>query len=293
MHNINVVPGVRSERLITTGEAKIKNNHSYVEVVCDCGTVKFINFSHFKDGSTKSCGCLRSEFASSKKSIENRRLYDIYYGMLSRCNNPKNIGYKNYGGRGIKVCEEWSNFKSFEKWSLNNGYTDELSIDRIDNDGDYTPSNCRWTNKLTQANNTRVNKYIEIEGEVRSVAEWSRILGIDPKYVYHRLHQGMTVEDSLDYSDMRMENIVLGLGDTIKNHRKEMGLNQEKYGELCNVAQHTVSKWENAIYPLQYKHFEILLELVDMQPNEFTYIDGTEIKIPKTISQFFKECEEQ
>lgn len=195
MHNINVVAGVRSERLITTGEAKIKNKHSYVEVVCDCGNVKFIKFSHFKDGSTKSCGCLRSEFASSKKSIENRRLYDIYYGMLSRCNNPKNIGYKNYGGRGIKVCEEWSNFKGFEKWSLNNGYTDELSIDRRDNDGDYTPNNCRWTDKLTQANNTRSNKFIEYKGEVKTVAEWCRELGIPTARTYSRLSKGLSLDE--------------------------------------------------------------------------------------------------
>lgn len=287
--HINVQKDIRSYRLVTTGKSKKKNNHSYVEVTCDCGVVKYVKFSHFKDGSTKSCGCLRSENASSKKSIKNRRLYGIYYGMISRCNNPKNIGYKNYGGRGIKVSEEWTNFKKFEKWSMDNGYTDDLSIDRIDNDGDYSPDNCRWTNKLVQANNTRSNKYIEVKGEVRSVAEWSRILRIDPTYVYNRLHQEMSVEDSLDYSDMRMENIVLGLEDIIKNHRKEMRLNQEEYGKLYDVSQHTVSRWENAMYPQQYKHFEKLLELVDMQSSEFTYIDGTEIKIPKSLSQFFKE----
>ena len=201
--HINVERGTRSHKLVTTGKSKKRNNHSYVEVVCDCGTTKYIKFSHFKDGSTKSCGCLIREFGLSRKTISNRRLYDIYHSMLARCNNLKTSNYEDYGGRGIKVCEEWSNFKNFETWSLNNGYSDDLSIDRIDNDGNYSPENCRWADKITQANNTRTNKFVEYKGETKTIAEWCRELGLPPARTYARLRKGWSAEKAFETENLR------------------------------------------------------------------------------------------
>lgn len=110
--------------------------------------------------------------------------------MKDRCNPNTKTGSKNYSGRGIKVCDEWSTFKSFRDWSLANGYTDELTIDRIDNDDDYKPSNCRWTDVKTQSRNRRSNHMITIGEKSMCVAEWSDVSGIRQGTILSRLKQG-------------------------------------------------------------------------------------------------------
>jgi hypothetical protein len=111
--------------------------------------------------------------------------------MKSRCNNPKDADYKDYGGRGIKVCEEWmQSFSAFYEWAMNNGYADHLTIDRIDNDGDYTPDNCRWVDLKEQANNKRNNVTVTINGLTKTLAEWSEITGILYKTLHTRYSRG-------------------------------------------------------------------------------------------------------
>ena len=114
--------------------------------------------------------------------------------MKHRCSNPK---IKNYGGRGIKVCEEWQTFKPFEEWSLSNGYREGLSIDRIDNDGNYEPSNCRWADKTTQENNRSNNVCLEYKGEKRTISEWARIYGLNPWTLNTRIRSGWDIEKAL------------------------------------------------------------------------------------------------
>lgn len=116
---------------------------------------------------------------------QRRRLYNIWSGMVRRCEDPKRERYKNYGGRGIKVCDTWRNdFESFVLWALSNGYSDNLTIDRIDVDGDYNPDNCRWSNMKEQANNKKNNVLIEINGQTKTVAQWSDHIGISRDVVY-------------------------------------------------------------------------------------------------------------
>lgn len=128
---------------------------------CDCGNEKVVYRGDLKNGATQSCGCLQKERTSqsnSKHRLHDTRLYNIWCGMKQRCKYKKHVAYKNYGGRGIAICEAWSNdFKTFYEWSMDNGYSDNLTIDRINNDGNYEPSNCRWTTPKEQFKNQRVS----------------------------------------------------------------------------------------------------------------------------------------
>lgn len=127
----------------------------------------------------------------------NTRLYNIWKHMKSRCNNPKDAKYANYGGRGIKVCEEWVYFTGFYKWSMSNGYEDNLEIDRIDNDGDYEPGNCRWTTRKVQCNNFGKNHLLTYEGVTHTLQEWSEILGVNKSTMSTRAWRGWSTEEIL------------------------------------------------------------------------------------------------
>ena len=125
-------------------------------------------------------------------------LYNIWVNMRRRCDSEKCAEYKWYGARGIKVCDEWeSNFITFFEWSLRNGWQEGLTIDRIDNDGNYEPSNCRWTTWEVQQNNRRDNNYITFEGRTQTVAQWAREIGINRATIYRRLQAGWSIEETL------------------------------------------------------------------------------------------------
>ena len=158
-----------------------------------------------RNGDTKSCGCMKKERAiemASKHITHGKtktRLYRIWFNMKCRCYKKTAPDYPRYGGRGITVCTEWRNdFQDFYDWAMANGYNEELSIDRIDCNGNYCPENCRWADSKIQNNNTRRNHYITYNGETLTIAEWAKKCGIDRNTLHSRLTRyGWTVERAL------------------------------------------------------------------------------------------------
>ena len=153
---------------------------------CDCGNEKEIIGSNLNSGKTKSCGCLKAERSTERiKTLTlthgktNTRLYHIWRGMKARCLNPNSLDFDNYGGRGIKVCDEWLNsFRAFYNWAMANGYEERLTIDRVNVNGDYCPENCRWAGTKAQQNNRRNNKTYAFNGSEHTLSEWSEITGV-------------------------------------------------------------------------------------------------------------------
>ena len=166
--------------------------------VCDCGNEKIAKSYDLRKGKTDNCGCMRYKRIGEKNrkhGLTNTHIYRVWGNMKTRCTNPKNDEYHNYGGKGIMYCDEWDEFINFYEWSIKNGYDETLSIDRIDNDKDYSPDNCRWVTMREQQNNRSNNRIVVLNGEEDTLANWSRRLGIKYKKLQHLLNKGLRLED--------------------------------------------------------------------------------------------------
>ena len=139
-----------------------------------------------------------SGIANVKHGMKKTRIYRIWQGIKQRTTNPNNGEFSEYGGRGVDICVEWANsFESFKQWSFENGYSDNLSIDRIDNNKGYSPDNCRWADRETQGNNKRNNIVLEYHGERKTITQWSKIIGISRGTLAGRYYSGWSVEKIL------------------------------------------------------------------------------------------------
>jgi len=168
------------------------------ECRCDCGTIKTIMAGSLRRASwpTRSCGCLQLERARTH-GMKRTREWSCWSGMKRRCLDPNNIGYKRYGGRGIKVCQKW--LHSFEAFFADMGACPSAkhSIDRIDNDGDYRPENCRWATPSEQSRNRRHNRLITAWGRTQALVAWSQETGLNPMTIASRLRKGWLPEAAL------------------------------------------------------------------------------------------------
>lgn len=201
MAKILDLTGQRYGRLKVIKYVGIRRTHKAYLCKCDCGTEKIITSSDLRSGRVKSCGCYKQELITDKNTthgLRDHRLYRIWANMKSRCYNPNSTHYKHYGGRGIQICDQWRNdFKAFYDWAMKNGYSDELSIDRIDINGDYEPNNCRWATDNEQARNTSTNKIFTINNESKSLIEWCEIYNINYRTVQDRLNRDWDIIDAL------------------------------------------------------------------------------------------------
>ena len=185
------ITGQRYGRL-TVIKIASKGKHTKWLCKCDCGKECIIFGCALKSGNTKSCGCLNSELVierQKKHGMNKSRLYKIYCQIKYRCYNVTYSEFQYYGGRGIKMCDEWRNdFMAFYSWAMANGYADNLTIDRIDANGNYEPSNCRWATQKKQQNNRRNNRVLTHNDETHTIAEWSEKTGINYKTLYSRIY---------------------------------------------------------------------------------------------------------
>lgn len=196
--------GQRFGRLTVLREFGRRNNQVCWECRCDCGNIIYVRSYDLRSGHTKSCGCYQIETSTENikafhvlQGFDGRTqhpTYQVWKDMMRRCYDPHNSNYANYGGRGISVCEEWKDLQIFQQWALSHGFKKNLQLDRIDNDGNYVPENCRFVTRMENCNNKRNNHLVQFHGEVRTLAEWSRILDIPYRAIIQRLRRGWSVE---------------------------------------------------------------------------------------------------
>jgi hypothetical protein len=170
-----------------------KNKQIVWRCLCDCGNETFVVAAVLHRGDVRSCGCLRRDTTRVNKTVHGHRyerLYGIWKNMNKRCHMVGSNNYERYGGRGIHVCNEWrDSYEKFRDWSYENGYADNLSIDRINNNDGYSPENCRWADRFTQANNTRRSRQISYNDVTHGISEWSRILGVPKATLRTRINR--------------------------------------------------------------------------------------------------------
>lgn len=196
------ITGLKFNRLLVLKRVENnKNGQAMYLCKCDCGKTIITRGNAVQGGHSKSCGCLQKERVSKtfyKHGDSFERLYQIWADMNSRCVNNHYKYWHRYGGRGIKVCDEWKDeYLPFKEWAISNGYKENLTLDRVNNNGNYEPSNCKWVTRKEQANNRYTNRFIEFNGEIKDMKQWSEAIGMGTKTLEYRLDHGWTVEDAL------------------------------------------------------------------------------------------------
>ena len=186
---------------LTVVESFRQNGSWMLKCLCDCGNFTMATSAQLKRGGKKSCGCYKKEITRARVTKHGKtdtRQFTIWKHIKERCYQPKCPKYKNYGGRGIIMCDNWrNNFKAFYEWSLANGYADNLTIDRINNNGNYEPSNCRWVSQTEQQNNRNNNRIIIYEGHRYTAAQLAKKYKIPYKLFMGRLYNNWSVEQAI------------------------------------------------------------------------------------------------
>jgi hypothetical protein len=207
---LEVHPGDKYNRLTIIKEVEKRKGKRYVLCQCDCGKMDIVRFVALRAGEVKSCGCWKREKSASRMHematcrpnysehhSYYKEMYSIWHGMKQRCENPNRPHYEDYGGRGIKVCKEWQKFAPFQKWAHKSGWAPGLSIDRINSDGNYEPSNCRWITMEQQQLNRRNTVLLTLNGITSPLVEWAKIYHLPQHIIRNRLKNGWTVKEAI------------------------------------------------------------------------------------------------
>lgn len=187
--------GLRYGKIVVIGKIHIRGLGTGWECQCDCGNKTYAAGFNLETGNTQSCGCYHAERLCTHGKTKSR-VYVIWKGMRRRCEKPQALEFKNYGGRGISVCERW---KRFENFLADMGEPEEgLTIERINNDGNYEPSNCKWASYADQLNNRRNNRFVDAYGKRQTLSQWSKELKIPLSTIRNRLDRArLSPEESL------------------------------------------------------------------------------------------------
>ncbi len=245
--------GQRFGRLVVIEEAgKTPQNTVLWKCKCDCGNEVVVRGTCLRNGHTTSCGCKKVDMTvqrNTKHGEVNTRLYEIWNGIKKRVNskNEKDFHYKYYAGKNIKMCNEWYDFLVFKRWALSHGYQDDLTIDRIDVNGDYCPDNCRWATKKEQANNKTVNVFITYNGETKTAHQWSEEFDVSYASIMRRYHQGIRGDDLFSHpSDCKKAVIVTDIQsgqqytfDSVKDASAFTGVFRSDIARICHGKKHT------------------------------------------------------
>ena len=201
---VHDLTGQKFGLLTVIGLAETDTRKTYWVCKCDCGNMKTVRSDSLLCGAIKSCGCIKRKqdevnlTKNHRHKMSGTRIYSEWQGMKGRCYNKGSARYADWGGRGIEVCEQWRNsFESFYTWAMANGYQDNLTIDRIDNNGNYCPENCRWVGQQEQCRNRRSNINITIGNSTRTLMEWCEISQVDYTNVNARYHRNKNA--TIDY----------------------------------------------------------------------------------------------
>lgn len=207
------LPMVFVKDVVDTNDKRLSRRSYHIKCQCDCGNIIYPSKESLLAGNVNSCGCVNSENlvernkknkkyndSDSQPTSEYYHLYNSWFSMISRCTNKDNKAYKYYGGRGITVFDNWFDYNQFKEWALNNGWSKELTIDRIDVDGNYEPSNCKWSTNIEQANNMRSNLQITYRGKTQTLSMWCRELDLPYETIKCRLKSPKftTIEDAFE-----------------------------------------------------------------------------------------------
>lgn len=251
MGKIIDLTGQKYNRLSAIKFLEIRKNNAIWLFECDCGETIEGKASDVRRGHTKSCGCYHID-KITKHGIRHTKLYNIHSAIKDRCYNPNCKAYHNYGGRGITMCQEWLDSNSgvgkFYEWAMSNGYKEGLSIERINVNGNYEPSNCKWATYKEQNNNTRRTNFIKINGVTKKLTEWAEISGLSTNVILDRYKKGLVEEDLLK-----------------KPHFKNKAKNLPQSGHVGINWNTNMNKWSVRvrIAPKKRKYLGVFDELKD------------------------------
>lgn len=242
MSRIKDLSGMTFGRLSAL-ECTGRNRHGAAmwRCVCSCGeSVEVVSYS-LVQGTTKSCGCMKHDTPAHNRThnMTKTPLFRVWASMHNRCNNSNVTCYQSYGGRGIKVCERWQKFENFLA-DIGDRPTPKHQIDRIDNDGPYSPENCQWAIPAQQAKNKRNNRFIEANGERLHLSEWARRLGCNPAAILARLATGMPESEAVTKPVPDRPNSRLTPAEAIEIRSTYPKLSAQKLADLFGVSKKTV-----------------------------------------------------